>query len=79
MDHFDSELHPIYGAIPSDGEFVHEGEVLGLSIDATELVTAPISGWVRLVVSPDAARTHLRVQIMAIQGERTALSSDCAR
>ena len=41
-------VHPIYGAIYHDGEFVQRGAVLGLSVDCTEVVVAPVSGWVRL-------------------------------
>ena len=41
-------VHPIYGAIYHDGEFVQRGAVLGLSVDCKEVVIAPISGWVRL-------------------------------
>ena len=41
-------VHPVYGAIYQDGEFVQRGAVLGLSVDCKEVVIAPISGWVRL-------------------------------
>ena len=48
-------VHPVYGAIYRDGEFVQRGAVLGLSVDATEVVVAPISGWVRVIVSSGTA------------------------
>jgi hypothetical protein len=41
-------VHPVYGAIYKDGEFVQRGAVLGLSVDSREVVVAPVSGWVRL-------------------------------
>ncbi len=43
------DVHPVYGAIYQDGEFVQRGAVLGLSIDTTHVVVAPISGWIRLL------------------------------
>jgi|SwirhisoilCB1_FD_contig_31_20124124_length_448_multi_4_in_0_out_0_1 hypothetical protein len=43
------DVHPVYGAIYKDGEFVQRGAVLGLSVDSREVVVAPVSGWVRLV------------------------------
>jgi hypothetical protein len=43
------DVHPVYGAIYKDGEFVQRGAVLGLSVDSKEVVVAPVSGWVRLV------------------------------
>lgn len=50
------DVHPVYGAIYKDGEFVQRGAVLGLSVDSKEVVVAPVSGWVRLVPhSPGAA------------------------
>jgi hypothetical protein len=42
------EVHPVYGAIYKDGEYVQCGAVLGLSVDTREVVVAPVSGWVRL-------------------------------
>jgi len=48
-------VHSVYGAIYKDGEFVQRGAVLGLSVDAKEVVVAPISGLVRVVSSPEAA------------------------
>lgn len=41
-------VHPVYGAIYQDGEFVQRGAVLGLSVDCKEVVIAPVSGWVRV-------------------------------
>ncbi|HZO87911.1 MAG TPA: hypothetical protein VFB38_06185 [Chthonomonadaceae bacterium] len=53
------EVHPVYGAIYKDGEFVQRGAVLGLSVDSREVVVAPISGWVRLVTrKPDGAAAN---------------------
>src|SRR5262245_55638678 len=39
------DVHPVYGAIYKDGEFVQRGAVLGLSVDSKAVVVAPISGW----------------------------------
>ena len=78
MDQIDRELHPVYGAIPSDGEFVNKGEILGLSVDAKEVVLAPISGWVRLIPSSDSSDLHLKVHIHASRGDGFAFSPDSA-
>ena len=48
-------VHPVYGAIYKDGEFVQRGAVLGLSVDQKEVVVAPVSGWVRLSTEPAPA------------------------
>lgn len=60
-------VHPVYGAIYKDGEFVQRGAILGLSEDMKEVVIAPVSGWVRLVESGGAERCEhvrgLRVEI----------------
>lgn len=50
------DVHPVYGAIYKDGEFVQRGAVLGLSVDSKEVVVAPVSGWVRLVMPDSAGR-----------------------
>lgn len=69
------ELHPIYGAIPQDGEFVRRGDVLGLSTDSREVILAPVSGWVRIIRTPE--ETHgseacrLLVQILQAPQEET--------
>ena len=63
MTCFSRELHPIYGAVPDDGDFVEAGEILGLSPDAGEVITAPVSGWVRLVSSPDSPERRLVVEV----------------
>ncbi len=42
------DVHPVYGAIYKDGEFVQRGAVLGLSVDAKAVVVAPVSGWVKV-------------------------------
>ena len=42
------DLHPVYGAIYKEGEFVQRGAVLGLSVDSKGVVVAPISGWVKM-------------------------------
>ena len=76
MELVNRELHPVYGAIPSDGDFVRQGEVLGLSADATEVVLAPVSGWVKLEPHTSAADPRLVVRIHARRGENAALSSD---
>lgn len=46
-------VHSVYGAIYKDGEFVQRGAVLGLAVDANEVVIAPVSGWVRVVSLSD--------------------------
>ena len=66
MDPMALKVHPIYGAIYKDGEFVQRGAVLGLSVDSKEVVVAPVSGWVRLGASlPSLPNTDfgLRVEI----------------
>ncbi len=50
------KVHPIYGAIYQDGEFVQRGAVLGLSVDAREVVIAPISGWVKVMQDENETR-----------------------
>ena len=60
---FSLDLHPVYGAVPEDGDFVDAGEVLGLSTDSKEVVIAPAPGIVRLVASGGARRRRLQVQI----------------
>jgi len=49
-------VHPGFGTIYRDGEFVQRGSVLGLATDARKVVIAPVSGWVRL--TPDSDSTH---------------------
>jgi hypothetical protein len=49
-------VHPVYGAIYQDGEYVQRGAVLGLSVDSRQVVVAPVSGWVRLSGDGDSAR-----------------------
>jgi hypothetical protein len=63
MSSISLELHPVYGAVPRDGEFVEAGEILGLSPDAGEVITAPHSGWVRLISSPNSSQHPLIVEI----------------
>lgn len=64
-------VHPIYGAIYQDGEFVQRGAVLGLSVDAREVVVAPISGWVRLQPNTDVKPT-IEVEIWERRDDRLA-------
>ena len=47
-------IHPAYGSIYRDGEFVQRGCPVGLSIDARAVIVAPISGWVRMLPDVDA-------------------------
>jgi hypothetical protein len=63
MDLYDVELHPVYGAIPRDGEIVQTGDVLGLSTDSRQVITAPFPGRVTLISTPGKpTRTlHLRI------------------
>ena len=49
MEPWRLSVHPIYGAIYRDGEFVQRGAILGLNTQANGVVVAPASGWVRLV------------------------------
>jgi hypothetical protein len=72
-------IHPIYGAIYHDGEFVQRGAVLGLSVDCKEVVVAPISGWVRLgsrlELSPNnGAAQGLRVEIWQSRADAESVS-----
>jgi hypothetical protein len=60
------DLHPIYGAIYQEGEFVQRGAVLGLSVDSKGVVTAPVSGWVKVpkpVGTEDPENFGLRIEI----------------
>jgi hypothetical protein len=70
MTCFSRELHPVYGAVPRDGEHVEAGEILGLSPDAKDVVTAPLSGWVRLVASPGASDRRLTIEVWQNRRER---------
>lgn len=56
-------VHPVYGAIYQDGEFVQRGAVLGLSVDTTSVVTAPVSGWIRLREDQEGGSHRLCVEI----------------
>lgn len=58
------DVHPVYGAIYQDGEFVQRGAVLGLSVDSKTVVIAPISGWVRLLGEAPEPEIGLRIEIM---------------
>ena len=49
MEPWRLSVHPIYGAIYRDGEFVQRGAILGLNTQANGVVVAPASGWVRVV------------------------------
>jgi hypothetical protein len=59
------ELHPIYGAIPSEGEFVDKGEIIGLSVNEKEIVRAPKAGRVRMLFLSDPHTPRLMVQIVS--------------
>lgn len=52
-------VHPVYGAVYKDGEFVQSGAVLGLATDSSGVVVAPVSGWVRLKSSARSFATQL--------------------
>ncbi|MCS6775982.1 MAG: hypothetical protein RMJ43_00505 [Chloroherpetonaceae bacterium] len=61
-------VHPIYGAVYKDGEYVSKGAILGFSVDTRDVVIAPVSGWIRLIPSPEASSSRsavygLRVEI----------------
>src|SRR5690242_4194772 len=79
-------VHPVYGAIYKDGEFVQRGAVLGLSVDQKEVVVAPISGWVRLgaASAPAAGREAdqgLQIEIwqQPAEGSAAAAAPDAHR
>ena len=60
------DLHPVYGAIYKEGEFVQRGAVLGLSVDSKGVVIAPVSGWVKMgqqVGLSEQAIQSLRIEI----------------
>ena len=60
------DLHPVYGAIYQEGEFVQRGAVLGLSVDSKGVVIAPVSGWVKMgqpVGFPEKEVESLRIEI----------------
>jgi len=65
VERFDHLLHPVYGAIPRDGDYVERGDILGLSVDTQHVVTAPFSGWVRLLKTCEAAGCQLRIEVVA--------------
>jgi hypothetical protein len=52
------EIHPVYGPVHKDGEYVPRGAVLGVSTDGKDVVVAPASGWVRL--RREASCDHVR-------------------
>jgi hypothetical protein len=59
-------VHPVYGAIYKNGEFVQRGAVIGLSVDSREVIIAPISGWIKIIEaaqSPCPPDQGLRVEI----------------
>ncbi len=58
------EIHPVYGAVPQDGELVQCGEVIGLSADSRHVVTAPIPGRVRLKSTSEEGTGRLYVEIV---------------
>jgi hypothetical protein len=59
------QLHPIYGAIASEGEFVERGEILGLSVNEKEIVRAPEAGRVRLSLQSNTRTPRLLVDIVS--------------
>jgi hypothetical protein len=67
-------VHAIYGAIYQDGEFVQRGAVLGLSVDAREVVIAPVSGWVRLL-PPSKMMAGIGVEILQQPADYAQASS----
>ena len=75
MTCFSRELHPVYGAVPRDGDYVEAGEILGLSPDSRDVITAPVSGWLRLVTSHSPDR-RLTAQIW--QDRRARDEADAA-
>lgn len=60
------DVHPVYGAIYKNGEFVQRGAIIGLSVDSREVIIAPISGWIKIYDSPQPpceTNNGLRVEI----------------
>lgn len=50
------EVHAVYGTVFQEGEYVPQGAVVGLSVDAMEVILAPVGGQLRYAeptVSPD--------------------------
>jgi hypothetical protein len=72
------DVHPIYGAIYKDGEFVQRGAVLGLSVDSKEVVVAPVSGWVRLVTRSTEATIQNTQYTLQIEIWQQPFKSDSA-
>lgn len=59
-------VHPVYGAIYKNGEFVQRGAIIGLSVDSREVIIAPISGWIKIYDAPESpcgTDNGLRVEI----------------
>ncbi len=75
MDSYDVELHPVYGAIPRDGEIVQPGDVLGLSTDTRQVITAPFAGRVSLVSVPGkpTRSLHLKISQDSAGADETAI------
>jgi len=65
MSRFYVEVHPGYGAVPLDGEYVVPGDVLGLSTDARHVVKAPVGGRVRVSTVNGTAGRSVRLRIVA--------------
>lgn len=63
MDAEGYELHPGYGAVPRNGDFVECGDVLGMSVDAKQVVTARASGRVIIRRLAAAASRQLILEI----------------
>ncbi|MCW3051986.1 MAG: hypothetical protein JWN14_1156 [Chthonomonadales bacterium] len=59
------DLHPVYGAIYKEGEFVQRGAVLGLSVDSKGVVIAPVSGWVKM--RPSVGLSEQEIQSLRIE------------
>lgn len=63
MQSFALEIHPVYGAVPREGDRVEPGDIVGLSADSRELVIAPVEGTVSLLSVPGGSAGRLYVQI----------------
>ena len=61
---FRCELHPVYGAVPKDGDSVEPGQVIGLSEDGGATISAPYAGRVRLIRTSDGSKSRLVVEIL---------------
>jgi hypothetical protein len=70
------EIHPIYGAVPRDGDNVREGDIIGLSVDGSRAIAAPCAGTIRTERYVCDGRSLLRVEILPTGGEEKEAGSE---